>query len=290
MKTLGSSSTQQICTTCGAEYQANYMHGVFQGPPFDMSGGHCPQCREVREREQEAKEDKLRLAEKDATREMWRNACGIPDLYQQATLHSFDTDRPGNVGRVRDDCLKYADGFPIDYLAYKKQGKAYPSLVLFSTDVWGIGKTHLACAIAHRILDRWNGERTGCPVLFISEPDIYRRIQATFDYSPQEKVQLESKEDIMRSLLYTPLLILDDVGKEARSDPRFIQRTMFEIIDGRNKNLRPIVLTTNKSAKDLELYLGSASDHASFERLWAMCGSPAKGFLKMTGESYRRKE
>ena len=287
METLGSSSTQQICIQCGNEYDAKHITVLERDQ--DLSGGLCYECRAEQDKDRVARQNALLATEVNDKRAMWRNACGIPDKYRTATLHSFRVDRPGNMKKAKDVCQEYADGFPLDYLRYKKERGAYRSLILFSTDVWGIGKTHLVCAIMHRILDRWNGERTGCPVLFISEPELYRRIQATYNYTQEEKKYRESEEEIMNGLLYTPLLVLDDVGKEQRTDARFVQRTLFAIINGRYNNLRPIVLTSNMSAKQLELYLGNSGEQASFDRLFEMTGSPKNGFLKMTGESYRRR-
>jgi len=158
-------------------------------------------------------------------------------------------------------------------------------MVMFSSDVWGIGKTHLACSIGNRILERWKGEDITCPVLFVSEPSLYARIQATYNYGADEKKYLESEDDIINRMIWTPLLILDDIGKEQRSDPRFVQRTLFRIIDGRYNNLRPVVMTTNKEPGELKRYL-SEKDEASFDRIWEMCGGV---FLKLEGKSYRRR-
>ena len=286
METLGTSSTTQICTSCSKEYDAKHIT-VFERDQ-DLSGGLCYECRAKKDKERIAREKASLATEVNDKRAMWRNACGIPDKYQQATLEAFSVYRPGNMKSSRDICQKYADGFPIDYLKHKKSHGAYPSLVLFSTDVWGIGKTHLVCAIMHRILDRWNGERTGCPVMFVSEPELYLRIRATYNYTPEEKKRLESEEDIMRGLLYTPLLVLDDVGKVPATDTRFVQRTLFAIINGRYNNLRPILLTSNMGAEHLERYMGNSGDEATFNRLEEMTGGIKRGFVWMKGESYRK--
>lgn len=151
------------------------------------------------------------------------------------------------------------------------------------------GKTYLTCAIAHRILDRWNGEKTGCPVSFIAEPDIYRRIQTTYNYSAEERKRLQSEQEIINELVAVPLLIIDDIGKEHRTDKRFVQRVLFSIINSRYNAQRPVVLTTNMTAGQLENYLGNDSDSATFDRIWEMCVSPKQGFIRIKAESYRRK-
>jgi len=274
----------KICSKCGSEYEA--VTTSLLETKYDLSGGQCYECRRLRYEEQQRNEEATRLAEIAKKRFTWRSECGVPLKFMQAGFDTFDINREGNVKRVHALCLKYAEDFPIEYLQYIKAGKAYPSLLLFSTDVWGIGKTHLACAICHNILNRWNGEEITCPVSFCSEPDLYRSIQATYHYTSEERQHRENEDDIIRRLIYTPLLVLDDVGKEPRADPKFIQRILFAIIDGRYRKLRPIVLTTNKSPDELKYYLGGKNNQASYDRLWELTGGK---FLKMTGKSYRRK-
>ena len=83
------------------------------------------------------------------------------------------------------------------------------------------------------------------------------------------------------------MLIIDDVGKEKRNDPKFVQRTLFKIIDGRYKGARPVVITANLNPTQLKRYLGAGGeDEASFDRLWGMTNGE---FFNIEGESYRRK-
>jgi len=168
-------------------------------------------------------------------------------------------------------------------------------MVMFSEASWGVGKTHLAGAIAHRILDRWQGDPFMCPVLFVSEPDILLQITATYNFNLEEKQTRESESDIINRLIAVPLLIIDDVGKRKVSDLRFVQRIHFSIIDGRYKKLKPIVLTANLDSEGLGRYLGGINpaeartdgvDEATLDRLIEMCGGQ---FDKMDGKSYRRK-
>ena len=157
----------------------------------------------------------------------------------------------------------------------------HPSLFIYGD--WGTGKTHLSCAIAHRIFDRWNGGERGCPrVVFVSEPDLFRRIQATYSFNKEEREIRESEDNIIKGISYCDLLILDDVGKERRSDPRFVQRTLFAIVDNRYRLELPMVITANFDVDGLKKHL----EDASFDRFFEM----TKGsYVKMDGESYRRK-
>jgi DNA replication protein DnaC len=83
-----------------------------------------------------------------------------------------------------------------------------------------------------------------------------------------------------------PILILDDLGKEERNDLKFIQRIMFNVIDGRYRIMRPMIATTNKSNQELIKYLGDGAESACLSRLVEMC----KGYdLTIKAEDYRTK-
>jgi len=238
----------------------------------------CPDCKiRIKQKidQQEEVARKLAIATK---RREWRENCGVPHKFMTEQFDTFDKSRQPDK---YETCLKYADSYPL------LDSRKYPSLVLYSEQSWGVGKTHLACSIAHHILSRWDGENIGQPVLFISEPDLYLRIQATYNYSAEEKHYRESETDIINHLVRVPLLIMDDVGKRRTHDHRFVQRVMFSVIDGRYKDMRPMVLTANLSPQKLAVYLGGGQgDEASFDRLLEMCGGE---FINIEGESYRRR-
>lgn len=244
---------------------------------FDQ--GYCPACQHKKAAELKAKEEAERLAEVARQRRKWRYTCGIPDLFMNKRFETFEKERQPLAYKK---CLRYAEQSPLS------PARGYPSLVLFSAGVWGVGKTHLICSIAHQILNRWNGEEISCPVLFITEPDLFRRIQATYNIPPEEKARRESENDVFTHLIKVPLLILDDIGKEERADPRFVQKVLFAIIDGRYRLQLPIVLTTNLSPEQLSAHLGGErGNDASYDRLVEM--SEGK-FIQLKGKSYRRKE
>ena len=93
----------------------------------------------------------------------------------------------------------------------------------------------------------------------------------------------ESEDDIIKSIVYADLVVLDDVGKEKRADPRFIQRTIYSIIDGRYKQQLPLILTANLDPNGLKEHLESAS----FDRVWELIEGKS---VRMDGQSYRRRQ
>jgi len=264
-----------ICK-CGNEYEPIFAR-VF-GRDIQITY-MCDECRKRELADYEAKQEAQLTAEIAHKRRQWRESCGIPPKFMTSEFGNFDTSRPGNVGKIHKAFLDYAENYPLN------NPIGYQSILVFGDN--GLGKSHLACAVGHHILNRWNGENITNPILFVSEPDMLNSIQATFNYDYEEKQYRESADDIIRRMTSVRLLILDEIGKEKRSDPKFVQRTLFRIIDARYKYQLPMVLTTNLNLEQLERYLSANSDEVgSFDRLWEMCGN----FWKIEGESYRRKE
>lgn len=108
--------------------------------------------------------------------------------------------------------------------------------------IWGVpgnGKSHVAAAIAHAIKAR---EKT---VVFQTVPELLERIRSTFNSK-----QKSTEKEIMDALLHCDLLILDDIGSEKISD--WVLDVMFRIVDGRYRQKRPIIYTTNLNPKELE--------------------------------------
>ena len=276
------SETTAICQNCGVEFTAK----VYCVLGHSFTQKQCKSCHDKYLEQETHKEENEKLAEITSQRRRWRQNCGIDPRYMSKDFSTFDTKRPGNIKSVFTLCFDYANNFPIDYDAWlRKNHKPYPSLLLFSTGVWGNGKTHLVSSIAHKILDRWNGENIASPVRLVSEPSIYNQIQSTYSYSDSERENNQSEQDIIDGLSRVRLLIIDDLGKTPRRDMDFVRRTMFNIINQRYDALLPVVITTNKTIEGLRDYLGSADDEATLDRIIEMT---EKKFVQVTGESYRR--
>lgn len=282
--------TKRDCLGCGQEFDSRTF--IVLGIRMNFDRGYCPACRDKKSAEEQAREEMARLATVARKRREWRYSCGIPERFMDKQFETFKKERQP---RAFKKCFEYAEKYPLSGFV------GYSSLLLFSPPTKdlsgndptkdfsgnGVGKTHLVGSIAHRILNRWVGEeRASCPVLFTTEPDLFRRIQATYNIPPAEKASHETEDDVFKHLTRVPLLILDDIGKEDRADPRFIQKSLFAIIDGRYKLALPMVLTTNLSLEQLSGHLGGKrGNEASYDRLVEMCQGK---FIQFKGESYRR--
>lgn len=240
----------------------------------------CPDCTTKRNgiRMQEETEEKQR--ELSIIRERWRKECGIPTRFTNSKFSEFDMNVDRTIKQVYSECVKYAEEFS----SHTPQNSK--SLLMYSCGVWGVGKTYLACAIANAVLDKWNGEIGYCPIYFISEPQLFLRVRSTYNRRNNDDDRFkETEEDIYKQLTKVPLLVLDDVGKEEVSDPRFVQRVLFAIIDGRYQSMLPIIITANLTPDELDSHLGgSRGNSASMDRLAEMTGNI---FWELKGRSYR---
>ena len=277
---------------CGADYDPREIQ-IALGNLFGKgvpSPGRCPKCLKAyrdAEPERERAAEAVRQAGVAAKRREWRQTSGIPSLFMDKDFSNFDEGlQPGAYKAA----WQYAENFPLG----KPWGYGWMVMASFVKpgergDSNGLGKTHLACSIMHRLLDRWQGEDIRRPAFFITEPDLITSIQATYSLSVEEKSLRESESEIINRLASEPLLVLDDVGKIIRTDrsnPKalttpFVQEKLFLLIDLRYRAKLPMIITTNFASEDLETYLGTAA----MDRIVEMIGG---SFKRLKGKSYRR--
>lgn len=261
-----------VCVDCSNDFETEELG--FCG--VDLTNIRCPSCRQKARENMEQKA--MAKVEFDIARRRrhFRQTCGIPKRYMNEEFGTFDkTIQPDAYKR----CLKYAQ-------KYKVEKPELDSLIISSPGINGTGKTHLVCAIAHNILNNWQGKPDRCPVHFVTEPDLFSRIRATYDKKEfLDAVMSENEQEVINYYKTVPLLIVDDVAKEEVGDPRFVQRTWFKIINGRYNNLLPIVITANKSINELRPHFsGGTGNNAISDRLIEMTNGK---FVLLKGISYR---
>lgn len=275
-KSLITETIKKKCEKCGNEFDATVFKVMGRTLPTVKV---CSDCGEKERLEKERYEKEYQENQLKKQRHGWLVNSGIPPRFQPESFETFKISSSNK--KVVGICKDYADNFPLGYqLNYK-------SLGLFSSGTWGIGKSHLACSIGHGIIDRWEWRSEKSPIYYVTEPNLFTRIRATYNrYS--DGMYHEYEQDVYKYLTNVPLLIIDDVGKEEVSDPRFVQRAWYSIVNGRYDNLKPIVITANLTPDEIATHLGgSRNNEASFDRLYEMLGGV---FYEMTGKSYRRKQ
>ncbi|MBI2328764.1 MAG: ATP-binding protein [Chloroflexi bacterium] len=103
----------------------------------------------------------------------------------------------------------------------------------------GCGKTHLAAAIVNY---RYQVKK---PALFIVVPDFLDHLRSTF--SPESRI---SYDRLFESVKSTPLLVLDDFGKQTTTP--WAQEKLYQVINYRYNAQLPTVITTNSSTDELD--------------------------------------
>ncbi len=167
-----------------------------------------------------------------------------------------------------------------------KAAKEYKggSIIFLSPGIYGVGKTHLAAAIANRLLAQdptTTHSLSGatimkpCPAHFVTESKLLAAIRDTYN-TPGA-----SEESVYQQVAVPKLLIIDDVGKVRPRDYSHLQGVYFRIIDKRYTTGKNVILTTNLTMQQLEQHIGGASA----DRLCEMV--PRTGYINFAGSGMR---
>lgn len=129
---------------------------------------------------------------------------------------------------------------------------------------YGCGKTHLAAAIANRLLER--GKR----VLFIVVPDLLDHLRST--YRPGAGISYDSRFEAVRT---APVLILDDLGTENLTS--WAQEKLFQIFNYRYNAKLPTVITTNRELEEIDQRVRSRMLDQDLCRVWTILAHDFRG-------------
>lgn len=143
--------------------------------------------------------------------------------------------------KAKSTCIGYVNKYADNHWKDKN------GLVL--SGATGVGKTHLAAAISNELIPR------KVAVFFVNVPEVYDRIRDEMGHKDYTKATMKSCD----------LLVLDDLGKEKRSE--WTDQVLYEIVNSRYEKRKPIIVTTNYSAQEL----ANNVDKAVVSRLFEMC-------------------
>lgn len=146
-----------------------------------------------------------------------------PQMLERMTFDSFDT-RGNNPSAGERASLEAA------FQAASSFAESPEGWLILTGDT-GVGKTHLAVAIAARQIER--GQR----VIFSFVPDLMDYLRDTFD--PESPVRYDR---VFEEIKTAPLLVLDDFGKERRSE--WAVEKLYQIIVHRHNVRLPTVITS----------------------------------------------
>lgn len=230
-------TTPQILKTKQAEC---HVHGDYTDELIEsFSGDHfwqgCTRCQfdAVHSNDDEIRKPALAIRRDRATNARLLES-GIPLRFRASTLDSYRADTSDQAVAL-NRCLEYAVGFEGNW----DDGR---SMMLLG-DV-GTGKTHLACAIAQRVIREFRAAARYAMAI-----EIIRDIKMTFD-----KKSEQTERDVYAGLLAPDLLVIDEVGVQHGSD--FERQVLFEVIDLRYRNLMPTIVISNLGLVGLRKCLG----------------------------------
>ncbi len=152
---------------------------------------------------------------------------------------TFDTlIRGGRSGEPRLQA-QYAEAVGI---AERFAGDPEGWLVL--TGPHGAGKTHLAAAIANRVIER------GQPALFLAVADFLDHLRAGYDDDAEV-----GYDAFLEQVRAAPLLVLDDLDAYAQTE--WAREKFFQVVSYRFNAALPTVFTAVKAPSDIDERLGS---------------------------------
>lgn len=148
-------------------------------------------------------------------------------LYGEMTFDSFDSRENELVGEERGNLKRV-------FITAKHYAENPQGFIVLTGD-YGVGKTHLAAAIANEIA------RRGTSVMFVVVPDLLDHLRAAF--APGSTLSYDQRFEETRS---APFLVLDDLGTENATP--WAQEKLFQIIDYRYVAHLPTALTLHREA------------------------------------------
>jgi DNA replication protein DnaC len=146
--------------------------------------------------------------------------ANIPKRYQHCTIDKLRAYND-SLQEAVDSAARFVDSYPAVERGLLFLGHA------------GVGKTHLAVGVLRAVI-----QKTGVPGLFYDTRELLKTIRSSYD-----PVVRASETSILRPVMETPFLVLDDLGAERPTD--WVEEMMNLIVNTRYNEKRVTLFTSN---------------------------------------------
>lgn len=169
-----------------------------------------------------------------------KTRSGIPLIYHTATIDDLDLPRDEVGAQSFTRVARAMARFSGDFDRFRRERAGF----LFTGDA-GTGKTHVACAIANRLLER------GHTVAYTSLPALTLRVRSSYSNESGR----ESIRQIVARCSIADLFILDEIDLHGGGMGDF--QVLYEILNNRYASgFRPTIAISNQSKAFLLKDLG----------------------------------
>ena len=209
------------------------------------------ECKKEQMQQEKEREEKIKKAQK--IKEL-RDASLLGEKYKNARFENTETLHSAEFRAIYDRCKRYceiADDVLINGIG----------IYLFGTN--GTGKSRLTACMGNELMDN------GYTVLYTNFTEIARK--------------LLKGDEFINQLSKINFLFIDDFGTEKvtkGSEDMWLQEKVFEVINKRYIDNKPIIFTANYSLKELIEDRGVAK--RSVDRIMEICE-----IMRLDGQSYR---
>lgn len=218
----------------------------------------CKCQAEARDREQELE----RQRQKQKRIEKIKQTSLLGEKYKNVSFDNTDTSDE-DFYKIYSRCKRYCE------VANKVLDKGI-GIYLFGTK--GTGKSRLTACMANALMDNYY------TVLYTNFSEISKYIRGTFNKSS------ETEYDFLERLTSIDFLFIDDFGTELvtkNDQDLWLQEKVFEVVNKRYNNNKPIIFTSNYSLRQLVEERGVADK--TIDRINEICE-----VMKLEGASYRK--
>ena len=266
----GQAPSGEKCPHCGAEMPriCFILGSTLCITPHD-TGCTCPEAnaeREAKEAQRKKEQAEAEAKERAEKIELMQKRAGMGDRERRKTFDTME-QTPDNFSAILE-AKEYA-------AAYTNKTQREKSSLYICGDL-GTGKTHLAAAIANKIIQH------GRAVKFTTFSRMLQDIRSAF-YAESRETEAEAVKRYQNA----PILFIDDLGKEKPTEWNIA--LLFSLIDFRYCNGLPTVITSNYTLDDLADKLtppmgDKMTAEAITDRLWEECQQ-----IRINGQSWRRR-